>query len=283
MEFMQGLPTPERLPATIRYTEIVPVAENFGINLGYGSAENLALILDGVDFDVRSHSQLRIMDTQRNFVWSRDFVSTSTVGNPAVLVEDGASFCTLLALVDQEGNAATVHYPYTGDSQSLEETVSYIDRDIPQMVNSVGPNGLLIVTGTNYESIDRNLDSTPVDDEKRQDLIAQLLRDRFPNQNIQTLFVRPDQSSYNRLTPWQERGRGAIDIARRLHPRSRSLVLPAGMRDISGLVVVPRQISRDGKTSVLLNDRKADRQKLSSVLFPEKYIHKVPANIRVQN
>jgi hypothetical protein len=145
-------------------------------------------------------------------------LSTTTVESPKILLDDRATFCTLLLLFDQGGNAALLHeaLAYGVMSGGLSDVPSVMSFE--EFGQTLGEKNL-IITGTNVST------------RFRRKITSELMRVLSPSkiEVIDTIFTDDQQLS---------------DILE-LNDDS-----PADM--IRGVVFFPRQMTTDDKNKVVL-------------------------------
>lgn len=187
-------------------------------------------------------------------------VTTCTAEDPAILFEHRASFCTLLLSFDATGNAAILHQPMYGeigdkvDDEDLDSKLEEFRRVSQSTVNS---QGLTLVSATNALNKDTG----------QQKRVLQGVVNKMAPDKIEPLFIRAEESAYKDVGRLEELRRHLKDSINKKFTKNSPL--PGDIRDISGLIFVPSEVSVSGKNIIFVIDKNTDMVTLQETLFPK--------------
>ncbi|MCX6816731.1 MAG: hypothetical protein NTZ93_02620 [Candidatus Beckwithbacteria bacterium] len=250
------------LPQTLEPSPILDVLKKFDTTIAYASPENLQQSLPKSGFKVRS-ADPTVYETTPGFEKIKDsenIISTET--DPAVIFIHGASFCALMLAKDNHGNAVGLHQPIEfreGRFHSMKQAVLKLRKFFTGVKTVIGDNeGLLILSGAN-PMLEKD------DTQARLEALVEK-QNKQTKLSILKLFVKPKESSYalhrQRMSPLK-------DFTDKLSAFSRKKqVLPDDLREINGLIYVPRQIDISGKDRIFVKDKKIDFLDIKGFLFP---------------
>ena len=252
------------LPHT--FESITPTVETLGgfnTELYYASPEALAASLP-VEFAVRSADHIVDIKTPGFELVENGSNVVSTVQDPAVMVMYGASFCTLMLAKDNYGNAVGIHQPIIyedGNLRSIKNAIIKARKFFSGVKEVIGDNeGFLLVSGNNPSSVH----------DQGQEHISKLahkqLRHGLTRLDLLRLFIKPSESLG---VP----GTFVTNLGRNLQVKWNTLFydkssLTSNVRNISGLIFVPRQIDPQGKDKIFIIDPNTDKKGIVDALFP---------------
>ncbi len=253
----------EALPTTLEPSQAIEVAEKFDTIIAYATPESLLNALPKTDFKVRSADEI-VSDGTPGFERLRGSYNVfSTEADPAVIVLSGASVCALMLAKDEKGNAVGTHQPIDfieGRISSMKYAIKKVKSFFSGVAQVIGNNkGFLILSGANplnYEDKSQaHLEALVEKQNKRTRL------------SILKLFVKPNESSLNRNALKVRPVRNLRDEFAAASRKGKAF--PGNVRNINGLIFVPRQITNDGKDRIFVMDWNSDSRRIKDVLFPQ--------------
>lgn len=253
----------EVLPTTLEPSPVIEVAERFNTTIAYATPESLSNSLPATGFKVRSADQITDEDTP-DFERVKDFTKSviSTEIDPAVIVLYGASFCALMLAKDNKGNAVGTHRPIDfeeGRFSSMKYAVEKVKDFFSSITQIIGNNnGFLILSGANPFSFK----------DKSQTHLEALVekQNKHTRLTVLKLFVKPTESSLNKSINLRRKKIRDESIAF----LKRGKAFPANIRNINGLIFVPRQIAKDAKDKIFVMDYNTDNSRIKDILFPQQ-------------
>lgn len=171
-------------------------------------------------------------------------VHTSSVKDPCVIFEHGASFCSLMVAVDANGQVVSLHKPIVTLSRSeLEETMERTGfKDSFDHLDDVKT---IFITGT----------AIPLNTREDQDELVQNLA-AILGQDVEYLFIG---NSEQNIEGSNNRSVGSLAwrvIKRRLSALFLGRKNNLGLQMISDLVVIPAMVSVSKKTELVIPHEK---------------------------
>lgn len=166
------------------------------------------------------------------------------IENPSILVETGASFCTLILAFTTEGEAMLLHHPLTLGTMASpagEDALYYTHREDIEALNSFASkkNGTVIVTGTNVTTV------------IKQKILKELFRYSEP-ENIIPIFTP---------FPMEDVPLGA-DIEHAISDNR-----------ISGVCFIPRGLTKDDRNKIILiSYRREENMPFKKRIDPKKIL-----------
>ncbi len=251
----------EALPTTLEPSPIIEVAERFNTTIAYATPESLSNSLPATGFKVRSADQITGEDTPGFEKVEGIHNVISTEADPAVIVLYGASFCSLMLAKDLNGNAVGIHRPIDfneGIFSSMKYAVNKVYDFFSGIKQVIGDNeGFLILSGVNPFSFE----------DKSQVHLEALVekQNKHTRLTVLKLFVKPTESSLNK----------SINLRRKkirdesISFLKRGKAFPTNIRNINGLIFVPRQIAKDGKDKIFVMDWNSDSIGIRDILFSQ--------------
>lgn len=253
----------EPLPTTLEPSPAIEVAEKFDTIIAYATPESLSNSLPATGFKVRSADDI-VNDGTPGFEKVKDTYNViSTEADPAVIVLYGASFCSLMLAKDLKGNAVGIHRPIDfedGIFSSMKYAVNKVKDFFSGIKQVIGDNdGFLILSGVNPLSFG----------DKSQLHLEALVekQNKHTRLSILKLFVKPNESSLNRNALKVRPVRNLRDEFAAASRKGKAF--PGNIRNINGLIFVPRQITNDGKDRIFVMDWNSDSRRIKDVLFPQ--------------
>ena len=196
----------------------------------------------------------------------RTLNSSTTTEDPAILVEWGASFCSLLLTSDAEGNCVTRHDPLTYDEDdAIDKKLDNYFVATTGRVN--GSDSFVLITGTNSQD-GKDSYQRKITERVKENRIR---KSNFSNQKVVSSFIRAAESIYT-----EAKGKFA-SLRRKLSKvaynsrltRESDAGFPPTTREISGLIFVPLQLSTTGKSEIMLLTHDSDLLGIQRMLFPQ--------------
>lgn len=190
-------------------------------------AEDVRGVIDwskGVRFTAPRFIDLDIPDSS----WTRvaDYLPFATiVDNPSILIDRGASLCTLLLTLDAEGDGVLTHAPLDGliGTSDLEVLVA-VDMISRHFGLSSKYQQLTIISGTNA--------SRPLTLESSQRVIEKVKEEvSLKSKDVIVLQSGSDELSTN-----------------------------YNIRFVYGIIFIPRQLTLDGRNKIFLLERSSGRE-----------------------
>lgn len=222
--------------------------------LGYASSDEIKLALGNTKVLVRSADNLGFSAKNLEKVEGTLTVKTTT-DNPSVICLFGAGPCSLNLVFDKEGNAIGVHRQII-DPNEDQEAVTDINRYTEEFLNEgvgiINDESVLLISGTNVNN----------DLAKARDFLISTVRKNnfrmrnYAHQEIAEVLVKPTESEYEKTTPRGDLFRKLIQVLNQLkYTGNKKPVVPVSVREVTGIIFIPKQIDSQHKNRILLIDQ----------------------------